>query len=518
MNYNQLGTTEHGVISVANNQIEELPGPETCRQFGLRQLGKLLPDELLAPEQGQLRLLFGGKCIRLFSFGFLAVMMFTYLSTLGLSPTRIGLLFTFTLLGDAGISLYLTSNADVMGRRKMLLIGGCLSVVTSLLFALSSSYWLLVMAATFGVISPAGNEVGPFQAIELSAIAQLTRESTRTNVLAWYNLFSSFSNAAGALFCGVTLTALSAAMGSSYLSRHPSQPYRIVMLLYALLQCVKLGCFWRLGPEIEVPAGTLAQAKASPVALWMGLHKSKKIVLKLCFLFTLDSFAGSFVLQSIVSHWFLAKFSTPSHTIGATLFFCNLVAGVSALLAARLANAIGLILTMVVTHLPSNILTILVPVMPTQSAAIVMLFARFSISQMDVPTRNAYVVGVVDPDERSAANGLTNVTRSIGAAFGPLCAGLLFSQYGDSCAYPFFIAGSLKVLYDLLLLYNMQHVKPASEMVATDPTASATDDKTSSVEIVTFSALHPIVMTSDDDDGDETNPTTTTKDEDVVEL
>ena len=157
-----------------------------------------------------------------------------------------------------------------------------------------------------------------------------------------------------------------------------------------------------------------------------------------------------------------SRYNTSYATLGTIVFICNIVAGVSALFAARLADNIGLILTMVVTHVPSNVLLILVPLMPTETLAIVMLCARFCISQMDSPTRNAYVQGVVDPDERSAANGVTNVVRSIGASSGPYLAGLLYSN-PRLMNYPWIIAGLLKILYDFLLLYNMYSVRPDVE-------------------------------------------------------
>ena len=157
------------------------------------------------------------------------------------------------------------------------------------------------------------------------------------------------------------------------------------------------------------------------------------------------------------------RYDTSPSTLGKLVFVCNIVAGVSALFAAKLADRIGLILTMVVTHVPSNILLIIVPLMPTETMAIIMLCFRFSISEMDNPTRNAYVQGVVHPDERSSANGVTNVARSIGASTGPYLAGLLFAN-GITMDYPWYIAGLLKILYDILLLYNMQSIKPDCEV------------------------------------------------------
>jgi MFS family permease len=187
------------------------------------------------------------------------------------------------------------------------------------------------------------------------------------------------------------------------------------------------------------------------------------LVLKLSALFMLDSFAGSFVLQTIICAWFHSTYGTSPEKLGLLVFVCNIVAGLSALFAAELADRIGLVNTMVATHIPSNLLLILVPLMPNETSAIVVLCLRYSISQMDVPARNAYVQGVVAADERSAANGITNVVRSVGAAAGPYLAGLLYSSVRFA-NYPWFIAGGLKIVYDVLLLYNMSHVKPAEEM------------------------------------------------------
>jgi len=286
----------------------------------------------------------------------------------------------------------------------------------------------------------------------------VTESASRTKILAWYNLFGSFANAIGALTCG-------------YLIKHLEQSYHLslltacqyILVLYGGLQAVVAGIFYSLSPAIEVPPiSDAVLASKSLRNQFLGLHKSKYIVMQLCMLFMLDAFAGSFVLQSIIANWFYDTYSTSSDKIGMMLFVCNIVAGISALFAAKLADHIGLIATMFVTHVPSNLLLILVPCMPTELLAITMLCARFCISQMDVPTRNAYVQGVVDEDERSAANGVTNVVRSIGASTGPYFAGLLYASpvYAN---YPWYLAGGLKIVYDVLLLYSFAAIKPDTE-------------------------------------------------------
>ena len=369
-------------------------------------------------------------------------------------------MFTLTLIGDMFVSLGLTSHADRYGRKGTLMIGAVLSIITGVTFAFQSNFWLLLISAIIGVISPSGNEIGPFMAIELSAISQVTRGEDRTRIGAWYNLFGSFATAAGALFCGIMVSYIHTSWGYSTLFA-----YRAVMILYSACQVLKLFLFTLLSPAIEVPEATVK--KVNPVALFLGLHKSQAIVLKLCLLFVIDSFAGSFVLQSFISAWFANNRATPENKLGLMLFVCNIVAGISALFAAKLADLIGLIWTMGLTHLPSNILLLLVPLMPTQALAIAMLCLRFSISQMDVPTRNAYVQGVVDVDERSAANGVTNVVRSLGASAGPYLATLLYAS-PSTANYPFYIAGGLKIVYDLLLIASFSSVPTPEEKAKQD--------------------------------------------------
>lgn len=428
----------------------------------LQALHSFFGIELLKNLSRDGKLLFVAKSSRMFAFGFLAVMLVVYLVEVGFTPDEVGLLFSFTLCGDAAISLYLTSCADRYGRRKTLIIGAILGFFTSIMFLFSSNFWILLLAATVGVISPSGNEIGPFMAIELSSLSQVCRESERTHLMALYNLISCFSSAAGALFCGLLL---SLAQGTLRIS--PLSSYRIVMFMYALLKLLLIWIFMNLSVDIEVPSTSdnpaTVNPNINPIKTFLGLHKSQKIVLQLSALFAMDAFAGSFILQSLISNWFHTTYDTKPAILGTIVFVCNIVAGVSALFAVKIANAIGLIMTMAVTHLPSNILTIMVPLMPNESSAIVIICLRYSISQMDVPTRNAYVQGVVDPNERSGANGVCNVARSIGASSGPFLAGLLYA-HPKTAGVPFIIAGCLKVIYDLLLLYSFNAVKPSSEL------------------------------------------------------
>ncbi len=398
------------------------------------------------------RLMFTTRMIRLFAYGFLSVALALYLAQVGLSEPEIGLLLTLTLVGDVPVTLWITTSADRIGRRRMLLLGAGLMVLAGLVFALTRNFVLLVITAIIGVISPSGNEIGPFLSIEQAGLSQLITDRERTKVFAWYNLAGSFSTALGALVSGGLVQVLQGG-GLSLLNS-----YRVVMIGYALLGLVLVALFAFLSPAVE----TVAEASSESVRGRLGLHKSQRVVLKLASFFALDAFAGGFVVQSIMAYWFKTRFGVEPAVLGSIFFGANILAGVSALLAARIAARFGLINTMVFTHIPSNVLLILVPLMPNLPLAILMLLLRFSISQMDVPTRQSYTVAVVEPDERSAAAGVTSIARSVGAAISPSLSGLLLGVPG-LLGLPFFLSGGLKICYDLLLYRSFSAVKPPEE-------------------------------------------------------
>jgi predicted MFS family arabinose efflux permease len=237
-----------------------------------------------------------------------------------------------------------------------------------------------------------------------------------------------------------------------------------VVIGYSILGAVLIFLFVQLHSEIEPPPSTIYENGS----IWQkqfGLHRSQKVVMKLSGLFSIDAFAGGFVVQSIVAYWFHVKFGVEPAVLGAIFFGANVLAGISALSAAWFASKIGLINTMVFTHIPSNILLIFVPFMPTLPLAIGMLLLRFSISQMDVPTRQSYTMAVVEPDERSAASGITGVARTTGAALAPILAGVLLSN-PLLIGVPFIISGGLKIIYDLMLYRSFRAVKVAEELRA----------------------------------------------------
>lgn len=406
------------------------------------------------------RLLFATRSLRLFAYGFLSIVLVLHLQAIGFSEFRIGLLMTLTLLGDAAVTLWITTSADRIGRRRMLVVGSVLMVLAGVVFFLSTDFWLLLAAAVVGVLSPSGNEIGPFLSLEQASLTQRIPDSSRTKVFAWYNLAGYLASAAGALAGGWVAQTLVAAGFAR------DDAYRALLLGYAGVGAAIGILFLLVSRAVEVapnPAG--AGAPHVGLSARFGLHRSRGIVLKLSGLFALDAFAGGFIIQSLIVYWFHVRFGMDTGVLGSIFFATNLLAGVSALLASRIAKRIGLIRTMVFTHLPSNVLLCLIPLMPTAGLAIAFLLLRSSISQMDVPTRQSYTMAVVDPDERSAASGVTTIARSLGAAVSPSLSGLFLAS-APLLALPFLIGGGLKIVYDLLLYRSFRKAAPPEEKTA----------------------------------------------------
>ena len=405
---------------------------------------------LLADLDRDGRLLFATRAARMFAYGSVAVVLVLYLAAVGLPDPAIGLLLSLTLVGDTVISLWLTTHADRAGRRRVLLVGAALMVGAGAVFAVTREPLLLLAAATIGVISPSGNEVGPFLAVEQAALSQRIDATRRTSVFAWYNLVGSVATALGALSAGLLAGALQSG-GTA-----PLESYRAVVLAYAVIGVVLALGFLQLSPAVETSA-----AGDPSIARRLGLHRSRGVVLRLSALFSLDAFGGGLVTQSLMAYWFHLRWGVEPAVLGAIFFGANILAAVSALSAAGLAARFGLIRTMVYTHLPSNVLPILVPIMPNLPLAVLVLLGRFSISQMDVPTRQSYTMAVVDPDERSAAAGVTGIARTMGASVSPLIAAPLVGM-ASLAAVPFYLAGGLKIAYDLIL-YRLFSSAPTPE-------------------------------------------------------
>jgi MFS family permease len=399
-----------------------------------------------------LPLLFAARAVRMFAYGLVSVVLVLHLRAGGLEEARIGLLLTLTLLGDVAVSLLVTTHADRAGRRRMLVAGAGLMVLAGVAFASTSSFALLALAATVGVLSPSGNEVGPFLAIEQAALAQQVPSARRTGWFAWYQLTGALSTAAGALAGGGTAEALQRAGAT------PLESYRLVFGAYAATGAALALVSARLSAAVEAPA----DAAGAGLRPRLGLHRSRPVVFRLSALFSLDAFAGGLVVQSLVAWWFHERFGAGPAVLGAIFSAASLLGGVSALSATAIARRFGLVNTMVFTHLPSNVLLALVPLMPTLPLAVAVLLLRFSISQMDVPTRQSYTMAVVDPDERSAAAGVTGIARTGGAALAPLAAGPLYAS-AALASVPFLAAAGLKIVYDLVLWRSFRALRPPEE-------------------------------------------------------
>ncbi len=409
---------------------------------------KLLDAHALSVLSKDGWLLFATRSLRLFGYGLVAVVLMLYLTDLGFSEFWAGALLTLTLLGDTVISLWITTKADRIGRKAMLIVGAALMFGAGIVFVLTNNYWLLLIAATIGVISPSGNEVGPFLAIEQAALSHLVPGTKRTGIFAWYNLAGSVATAMGSLVAGLVTHALQnrgmSAVGS----------YRVVLSGYAIIGGALALVFCFVSRSVEIPARDSSLPKQ---AMFLGLHRSRNVVLKLSALFSMDAFAGGFVIQALVAYWFHKRYGTNEAVLGEIFFGANILAGISALSASRMAEKFGLLRTMVCTHVPSNVLLILVPLMPNLPLAITVLLVRFSISQMDVPTRQAYTMAVVDPDERSAAAGVTGVARTTGAAISPIIASQMLATT-FFLSWPFYISGGLKLIYDAAIWKSFRAV------------------------------------------------------------
>ncbi len=410
----------------------------------------LPPESSTGPRAGQqsLRLsrdgwlLFSARLVRMFAYGLLSTVLMLYLSAAGLNDDRIGLLMTLTLLGDTAITFWLSTRADRIGRKRTLLIGALLMTGAGLAFSMTTNFFVLLLAATIGVISPSATEIGPFLSVEQAAISELVPGRERTRVFAWYHLVGYCAGAVGA-FAGGYSVSWARTQGAEGIDA-----FRYVLWGYSACGVILAILFSTLHRTIEPFENAPRTAPEGRVRF--GLHRSRGVIAKLSMLFALDAFGGGFILQAIISYWLARRYDLSEDVLGQIFLAANLLSGASALMAGSIARRFGLINTMVFTHLPSNLMLMLVPFMPDANWAIGLLLLRYSISQLDLPTRQAFTMAVVAPDERAAAAGVTNVARSIGGSLSPYLATILMSRAGWMSA-PFLLAGGCKIVYDLLL-------------------------------------------------------------------
>lgn len=370
------------------------------------------------------------------------------MARLGLDTIQVGLVLSAAIAGSAVMTVLWALVADRYGRRRTVATMSALMILGGLVFAFGSSFPILLLGAFTGTISATSSEVGAFLTVEQAILPQTAPPERRTWLFSIYATVANLAQAAGSLFAGVV--AAFAAFGLS-----GADAYRPLFLLYALIGLANLVIFLSLSDRVEV-------AHVDAERRLFGVHRSTGTVAKLSLLFGVDSFAGGLIVQSLVAYWFDIRWGLEPQELGLLFFGVNVLSGLSLLAAGWLAGRIGLINTMVWTHLPSNVLLMLVPLMPTAPLAATLYLMRMSISQMDVPTRQSYTMAVVDPDERTAAAGLTNVARSAASALSPTVTGWAFSV--AALGLPFFIAGAVKILYDLALYASFRNLRPPEEI------------------------------------------------------
>jgi MFS family permease len=391
------------------------------------------------------RLLLAARALRAFGDGYVSLLLPYYLTLLGYSALQIGLLVTATLLGSGLLTLATGFIAHQHSTRRLLLAASVLMIATGFATASVTEFWPLVIIAAVGTLNPAASDVTMFSPLEQTLLARATTAQSRTALFARYSLIGALVAAIGAQCAGIP--DLFAAGGDT----QRLQAVQGMFVLYALLGVASLPLYRRLSPALE------PEHHEQPVPL----GKSRRIVYTLSALFSIDSFAGGFAVQSLMALWLLQRFDLSVTAAGTIFFWTGLLTAFSHLAAARVAARFGLINTMVFTHLPANVFLILVPFMPTLELALLFLFLRSALSSMDVPARTSYVMAVVSPGERPAAASVTAVPRSLASALSPSIAGALLvaSPFG----WPLVICGALKIVYDLMLLRMFRGIKPPEE-------------------------------------------------------
>lgn len=405
---------------------------------------------LLADRQSAAALLLSARGLRAFADGFVALLLPVYLSRLGFDAFAIGILTTATLLGSAALTLAVGLTAHRLAPRPLLLAAALLMLATGFCFALFSDFWPLVVIGFVGTLNPSAGDVSLFLPLEQSLLAHGVADAKRTALFARYSLVGSLVGALGALAAGLPELA-GAALTLAGLPIGDMAALQAMFMLYGLLGGVAFLLYRGLPPE--------AAASAGPEKRPLG--KSRGIVLTLAALFSLDSFGGGFFIQSLLALWLFDHFGLSLAAAASFFFWSGVLTAFSYLVAVRIAGRIGLVNTMVFTHIPSSLCIMAVPFVPDLGIVLALLLLRAALSQMDVPTRSSYVMAVVTPEERAAAASLTAVPRSLASAVSPVLAGWLMTV--SAFAWPFLIGGGLKIVYDLLLLAMFRGVKPAEE-------------------------------------------------------
>ena len=422
------------------------------------------------------KLLLTARILRTFAYGFLSIIISIYLKLIGFDGFLIGLILTSTLINSVIFTLVASFYADRIGRRKMLIIYALLMAISGVIFFVTSNYIALIVAGLIGTINVTGTETGAFLSIEQAMLPQTLKDTKKRNTLfAFYNMVGTFAMSAGVLVSGLP-GIIQHQFGLSEIGSISP-----LFLLYSFLGVAVLATYLLLSKKVELKGKADKEEKAQVQVQGGDLESdekkkprilkpltqtlspaSKKIVGKLSGLFAIDSFGGGFVIQSIVSLWFFTKFGADLTLLSYIFSIAGVLTAFSFLASAKIADRIGLINTMVFTHIPSNILLILVAFSPTLPIAVAFYLARMALSQMDIPTRQSYIVAVVKEDERTAAAGITNISRNITQAISPSIAGSILQSVSLLFA-PFLLGGLVKIIYDIALFFSFKNTKPSDE-------------------------------------------------------
>jgi MFS family permease len=396
------------------------------------------------------KLLLGARIVRTFSYGFLSVILAIYLKLVGFDDILVGIVLTSTLVNSVFFNLLSSAYADKIGRKNILIIYAALMIASSVIFFVTSNYVALVIAALVGTINVTGSEVGAFLSLEQAILPQTVSDiKKRNSIFAIYNAVGTFAMSVGVLLSG--LPAILQNYGFDKIGAIKS-----LFLIYAACAVVVLVIYLMLSKNIEVKENVsgMSMKSISP--------KSKSIIWKMSSLFAVDSFGGGFVIQSIVSFWFYTKFGADLSSLSYIFAVAGVLTAISYIASSKIASKIGLVNTMVFTHIPSNVLLILLAFAPSLSIAVSLFFARMSLSQMDVPTRQSYIMGVVSENERIPAAVYTNTSRNISQAISPSITGIIIQTL--SLSAPFVVGGVLKIVYDIGIFFSFRKIKPPEEL------------------------------------------------------
>ncbi len=398
---------------------------------------------MASPSKSQIALLYGARAVRGFGDGFAIIILPAYLAAIGFTPTQIGFVATASLLGTALLTLIVGFIAPRHDLRHLLIAGAALVACTGIAFSNVQHVALVALVAFFGTINPSSGDLGVLVPLEHATLARDAADQERTHVFARYSLIGALSTAGGALAAALPDFIVLGGIGKI-------AAFQSMFYLYGLLGLIGAALYRQLPPA--------QMDEARPPT---PLGPSRGVVYKLAALFSIDAFAGGFVVQSLLALWLFERFDLSLSAASLFFFWASVLSAFSYPVAARIAERIGLVNTMVFTHIPSSVFLILAAFSPNLWLTLALLLARAALSQMDVPTRTSYVMAVVTPAERPAAASVTAVPRSLAASVSPALSGFLIAT--SFSGLPLVICGALKIAYDVALLFSFRHIKPSEE-------------------------------------------------------